>query len=246
LYRDLAYNLDPEQPVYGLQPKGMMEGEEPLTRIEDMAAHYIREIQTIQPQGPYQLGGYSFGGNVAIKMAQQLHQQGQEVSLLVLFDCRGPNCYVRSPFSQRLSIHFKNLIEQRHHYLIERVKDWKLWLGEELKFAQQRIAIKGLQSLSLPLPLALRNVAIEELNLEASKNYQPKFYPGKLILMRTMQWLGGVGYEIDEQMGWGKLAGGGIEVHKVPGNHFSMFEKPHVQKLAETLRGCLHKAQASG
>jgi FkbH-like protein len=246
LYRDLAYNLDPDRPVYGLQPKGMREGEEPLTTIEDMAAHYIREIQTIQPQGPYQLGGYSFGGNVAIEMAQQLHQQGQEVSLLVLFDCRGPNCYVRSPLSQRLLIHFKNLVEKKHVYVLERAQDWKRWLGDELKFTGQRVAIKAFDSLGLSLPLTLRNFTIEELNLEASKNYQPKFYPGKLILMRTMQWLGGVGCEIDEQMGWGKLAGGGVEVYDVPGHHLSMFEKPHVQKLAETLRGCLHKAQASG
>jgi thioesterase domain-containing protein len=60
-----------------------------------------------------------------------------------------------------------------------------------------------------------------------------------------MQWLGGVGCEIDEQMGWGELAGGGVEVYDVPGHHLSMFEQPHVKRLAETLRYCLHKAQAS-
>ena len=64
-YRDLALHLGSDQPVYGLQPQGL-DGKQPLlNRIEDMAAQYIREIQTIQPNGPYYPGGYSFGGIIA-------------------------------------------------------------------------------------------------------------------------------------------------------------------------------------
>jgi FkbH-like protein len=242
LYRDLAYHLDDEQPVYGLQPKGLNEGETPLTSIEEMATHYIEEIQTVQPQGPYLLGGYSLGGDIAMEMAQQIQQQGQQVSMLALFDCRGPNCYVRSPLSERLLIHVDNLIEQKQVYLIDRFKDWKRWLGDEFKFRLQKLAMVSLQYLDLSLPLALRNLYIEELNVQASRNYQQKFYPGKIILLRTMEWLGGVGCDIDEKLGWGELAGEGVEVYDVPGHHLSMFEEPHVQKLATTLEACIEQA----
>jgi FkbH-like protein len=244
LYRDLAERLDSEQPVYGLQPKGLKEGDTPLKRVEDMATHYIKEIQTIQPQGPYLLGGYSFGGDVAMEMAQQLRQQGQQISMLALFDCRGPNCYVRSPLPKRLLIHLDNLSARKHLYVIERVKDWKRWLGDGLKYNLQKLAMQSLQYLDLNLPLSLRNLYIEELNMQAARNYQQKFYPGKIVLLRTMEWLGGVGCEIDEKLGWGEFAGGGVEVYDVPGHHLSMFEEPHVQKLAATLEVCIEKEQS--
>ncbi len=89
-YVHLAQFLGPEQPCYGLQAKGVEDGEDPHTRIEDMAAYYIQALQTVQPTGPYCLGGWSMGGVVAFEMAQQLHAQGQRVALLALLDGRIP------------------------------------------------------------------------------------------------------------------------------------------------------------
>jgi amino acid adenylation domain-containing protein len=91
IYRDLAGYLGSEQPVYGLQARGMDGTIAPDTRVEDMAAHYILQIKTIQPDGPYYLAGLSGGGYIALEMAQQLRQQGQTVSLLAMFDTHGPN-----------------------------------------------------------------------------------------------------------------------------------------------------------
>ena len=85
---NLARYLDPERPFYGLQSIGLNGAQEPLTQIEDMAAHYIKEIQTVQPQGPYLLGGRCLGGKIAFEMAQQLLIQGQQVLLVVMVDSR--------------------------------------------------------------------------------------------------------------------------------------------------------------
>ncbi|MDV2993142.1 MAG: hypothetical protein N4J56_002796 [Chroococcidiopsis sp. SAG 2025] len=91
IYRDVARNLGADQPVYGLQARGL-DGNRPVhLSFESIAADYIREIQTVQPEGPYMLGGLSNGGNIALEMAQQLRQQGQEVILLALFDTYGPD-----------------------------------------------------------------------------------------------------------------------------------------------------------
>ena len=85
-YIDLARHLGPEQPFYGLESLGLDQEHKSYTRIEDMAAHYIQAMQTVQPQGPYLLGGWSLGGLIAFEIAQQLQAQGQQVSFLGLLD----------------------------------------------------------------------------------------------------------------------------------------------------------------
>ena len=85
-FRDLARHLGPDQPMYGFQAQGT-DGKHPiLTRVEEMAAHYLQELRTVQPHGPYYLGGLSFGGWVAYEMAQQLRADGEQVGLLALID----------------------------------------------------------------------------------------------------------------------------------------------------------------
>jgi len=65
---------------------GWNEDTVPFTTTTDMAAHYVAEIRKIQPKGPYYLGGYSFGGRIAVFMANMLKDAGEEVGLLVLID----------------------------------------------------------------------------------------------------------------------------------------------------------------
>ncbi|WDD36480.1 amino acid adenylation domain-containing protein (plasmid) [Nostoc sp. UHCC 0926] len=89
-YYELAQNLGKNQPFYGLQPIGLDGKSSPLTNIEDMAAHYIEALRSVQPKGPYFLGGWSFGGWVAFEMAQQLQKSGEEVALLAVLDTLAP------------------------------------------------------------------------------------------------------------------------------------------------------------
>jgi len=102
VYRSLAKQLGPDQPVYGLQARGMDGTETFLSRLEDTAADYIKQIRTVQPEGPYFLAGLSSGGNIALEMAQQLQVQGQKVALLALFDSFGPDSIKLLPPIPRL------------------------------------------------------------------------------------------------------------------------------------------------
>jgi thioesterase domain-containing protein len=81
-YAELARQLGPEQPFYGLQAAGLNGLDEPDVRIEDMAARYLQAMRAVQPEGPYYLGGYCYGGIVAFEMARQLRTQGEHVALL--------------------------------------------------------------------------------------------------------------------------------------------------------------------
>jgi acyl carrier protein len=84
----LARYLGSDQPFYDLQARGLDGEQMPHAQVEDMAAYYIEALQTVQPQGPYLLGGHSFGSYVAFEMALQLLHQGQEVAMLAILDTR--------------------------------------------------------------------------------------------------------------------------------------------------------------
>ncbi|UQA97708.1 phosphopantetheine-binding protein [Streptomyces halobius] len=85
-YAGLTSHIGPEHPVYGLQAKGLLRPGGLPRSPEAMAAEYLAHLRTVQPMGPYQLLGWSFGGNIAYEMAVQLEEQGEEVSLLAVLD----------------------------------------------------------------------------------------------------------------------------------------------------------------
>src|SRR6202041_2803284 len=112
-YKDLARRIHPDQPLYGLQAIGLS-GTAPAQNftVEKMAAYYLGEIREFQPQGPYYLGGSSFGGLVAYEMARQLAAAMQTVALVAMFDIAVPGS--RDPgridnFRYRVTLHWRNL-----------------------------------------------------------------------------------------------------------------------------------------
>ncbi len=89
-FQDLTKYISNDQPFYVLESLGLDGKENPHTSIEEMSAFYIKEIQSLQPEGPYLLGGRCFGGRVVFEMAQQFHRLGQKVALLAIFDTWPP------------------------------------------------------------------------------------------------------------------------------------------------------------
>src|SRR5262249_48645019 len=85
-YRMLARRLGSEQPVYGLQSRGLDVNEEPLTRIQDMANAYLREVRRIKARGPYTLLAHSMGSLIACEMARDLRSAGEWIDLLAIVD----------------------------------------------------------------------------------------------------------------------------------------------------------------
>jgi thioesterase domain-containing protein len=85
-YLELAAALGPDQPFYGLQARGLDGEQAPHETVQEMAASYIELMRQVQPTGPYLLGGWSLGGNLAYEMARLLEAQGEKVELLALFD----------------------------------------------------------------------------------------------------------------------------------------------------------------
>ncbi|MFI7666688.1 amino acid adenylation domain-containing protein [Nocardia sp. NPDC049526] len=85
-YLGFAERLRPGRPIYGLQAPELS-GREPAARsIEESADRYIREIRAVQPNGPYHLLGWSFGGLIAHAMAAKLQAAGETVGVVALLD----------------------------------------------------------------------------------------------------------------------------------------------------------------
>lgn len=85
-YKALAEHLPANVPVYGLQARGLGPQERPDTSVAEMAARHMHAIRARQPEGPYRLLGWSFGGLLAVEIAHRLQREGEAVSLLAMLD----------------------------------------------------------------------------------------------------------------------------------------------------------------
>jgi thioesterase domain-containing protein/acyl carrier protein len=242
-YVHLAQLLGSDQPCYGLQARGLEDGQDPHTRIEDMAAWYIQALQTVQPTGPYLLGGWSMGGVVAFEMAQQLHAQGQRVALLALLDGRIPTPDEAFPEEDAEAI----VLVERYfgisfgpmESLMELPKD------EQLAFMLEQAKSAGLIPAELDVAQARRFVELLRSDLRATQNYGLHRYPGRITFFKANETPADTSPDPDPTMGWSEWASGGVEVHVVPGNHANLMYEPHVEVLAEKLTACLNPAQSA-
>jgi thioesterase domain-containing protein/acyl carrier protein len=246
LYRDLSLHLGPDQPFYGLQAQGIDGKHPPLTRIEDMAALYVREIRKVQPHGPYFLGGYCLGGTIAYEMAQQLYAQGQQVALLAMFDTMNwykvppPSFFAKRYYeTQRLLFHAANFFRLDYagkaKFLQEKVKIFKsripVWRGKLLG--------KFVKNTSLAKSKFLMLGQVWELNDHAAFNYVPQPYPGCLTDFRPVKQ-----YRMCDkpELKWDRLAQGGQKTVTLPVYPAGMLVEPFVKHLADALKKCMDGA----
>jgi thioesterase domain-containing protein len=248
-YQKLVHHLEQTQPVYGLQAQGLDGKQPPRTSLTEMASHYINEIRAVQPEGPYYLGGYSFGGLVAFEMAQQLHAQGQKIAVLAIFDTPAPgyhHVYASESNDSKLSqllgrsfFHVSKLlklsIKEQLDYLWGRFW-WHLTEGK-LNFGYKmylRYIMRSVQD--------LRHLEILAANHQARDGYIPQSYPGQLTLFQATE--RPQGFDNEPGLGWSHWVTGGVEYYEIPGFHLNMMEEPQVRLVAEKLQYGLDKSQA--
>ncbi len=239
-YNELANQLGLERPFYGLQARGLDENQVPHTRIEDMAAYYIDAIRRVQPDGPYLLGGWSMGGVVAYEMAQQLGAQGQQVSLLALMDSR-PSAEDAAPLDEiSLLTNFgRDLGLPLDRLNLSADELAKLDSDELLSYVLQRAIEAGVVHPDIQLAHARRLFEVFKINVRAMQSYRPETSSTPVTLLKAEQ---STAETPDETMGWGALTSSEIEIHTVPGSHFTIVREPYVRTLAEELADCINRA----
>jgi thioesterase domain-containing protein/acyl carrier protein len=246
-FNSLSKYLASDQPVYGLQAKGVDGVEAPLTTIEEMAAHYVADVLAHNPSGPYALAGYSYGGIIAFEMTRQLLAAGHQIIFLGMFDT-----YAHQPD------HHRSPLARRWQQLAFQTK--KLAYKSWLLLRRPRLVLRYYNPTLLRRLLArLRYSDTEQAaQYEASHGYSPQVgfvyeaaqaayhltpMPVHMHLFRNME----QAYYMEDRrfLGWRAFAAE-VTVHDIPGNHFSLFDSPHVQTCAYTVQQALNKAvQAS-
>jgi thioesterase domain-containing protein/acyl carrier protein len=223
-YRDLARHLAPERPVYGVQAVSLDGEPPPPARVDEMAAHYLREIRTVQPHGPYLLVGMCFGIAVAFEMAQQLCAQGETVGELIMLDSGFLTLLPEpAPAPPRTRV---GRVLRDVRARAGRVKTRSRRVVEQLRETPQQ----------------RRERLFREAVLQAWYDYRPCVYPGRITLIRSTEY----GAKQDWHLRtWSGLASGGVRTYLVPGDHFTMLQEPHVRHLADRLRACLDAAVES-
>ncbi|HZQ23242.1 MAG TPA: amino acid adenylation domain-containing protein [Terriglobales bacterium] len=222
-FNDLSREMLPDQPFYGIQAQGL-DGKQPcLSRVEDMVDLYYRHLRNAQPQGPYFLGGYSFGGLVALELARKCIAEGEEVPLVALVD----TYIMEQQASDSLMGRFLSLSAgQKMAYMRKRARRY----GKGIK---RRVAM-----LKMPLPFK----RVREACAMAEKNYQPRVYPGSIELFRASE--KGLRGLDGAHGGWRRYAAGGLHIHEIAGDHGSIVNQPQVKILAAELRAAVDRAQA--
>jgi thioesterase domain-containing protein len=223
---NLARHLGPKQPFYGLQPLGIDGENSPHTRIEDMAAHYIEEIKSVQPQGPYLLGGRCFGSSVAFEIAQQLCAQGEDVALLAIIGDNFIPAWARKGIKDSNSAFSLAHSFQRTIYYLRHSS-----LGDVFRTAMSEINIRV-------NPYLKGTKRILKAQLLARANYIRKPYPGRVTLFASRRSSSRPAYS---KLTLAGLAEGGVDLQIVPRVYDRLLDEPHVQVVAANLMACINK-----
>ena len=241
--RHLGLLLGDERPFYALQARGLFGDVPPHETFEEMAADYIAELRTVQPHGPYLLGGFSGGGITAFEMAQQLRAAGEEVALVVMLDTPLP---VPEPLSlrDRIALQAIRLKEDGPAYIGS-------WAQRRVTWELERIRNRGRETTEVETT-AFHDAVIEASFRAALGRYTVRGYDGRVVLYRPKldarykvakdRAVSSEREYVHEDNRWtGHVRD--LVVHEVPGDHDSMVLEPNVRVLAARMREAIAEAE---
>jgi thioesterase domain-containing protein len=232
-FEELAQHLGPDQPVYGLEARGLDGVEAPHTTIEAMAAAYLDEILDLQPTGPFFLVGYCFGGRVAFEMARQLVAGGHAVGLLALLDSYGPGTTapgVGGHFLRRVA---RRLSEEAEHLALLGPRDRLAYAVTKIGRVPARVAKRFERALGLASAADGTFHRVAEAHRRAVRAYRPAAYPGPAVLFRAGR--DRAHRFIDPSFGWGGWVAGGLTVRVLPGGPGAVIRGQRARALADAL-----------
>ncbi len=247
VFTKLARRLPDTQPVYAFQAKGLDGKTRPYPSIEEMAAHYVEALLTHQPEGPYQLGGYSMGGAVAFEMAQQLTARGHDVCFVGIIDTPAQHPVLRwVRLATKLTARMLRFSPEREQMLFIKNRH-RFWVGFRQMMANQknRLSRKVTQQrgkTAVGNPQEQEDARVQKITLINNRAYfcyVPTFYPGTVTLFKSSDGYRDIYRDTkDPLMGWQRVAQK-VVVHSLAGNHNQLVDEPHVQALATAVTAAL-------
>jgi thioesterase domain-containing protein/ketosteroid isomerase-like protein len=229
-YTPLAKAIDPERPFFGIQSPMLENPEAGLASIEEMAARYVDAIRSVQAEGPYLIGGWSFGGTIAVEMARQLRRSGQAVGQLVLLDA------IASPSGWLTLLHRK---EPRWAAALAILPSS---FSRPAREALRKPGKDGLLVLSELFALASQNLTVSAHHLALWQRHQPaEVDVPTLHFVPEKRAFSGVPFLSTDS---GKLPIRSMSTLRVLGDHFSMLSSEFAQALGARMKDALDRADS--
>jgi len=246
-YFYLSELLEGTAPMYGLQMRGLRDGEEAHDNLRDAAEFYIERMKEVQPKGPYSLAGFSAGGTVGLAIAEALHERGETTDLMLILDAVPAGIKYASPFSSprrlwRISCtaidRVKELLEEKHFLknLIQRGRPvvQRLWAKIWPSAQAPKHTVEDLFARSGLSELTPEESARMQAHLGTTENFQPRRHPINVMLIRSKHDPFEGPFELD--LGWKQATAGNIQVEVVPLRHHQFLSKDHIEIVAETMK----------
>jgi len=242
-YATLAHHLGAERPFYGFPASGESAAmEETRPSLEALAARYCETLRRARPHGPYLLGGWSMGGIMAFEMARQLSARGEEVKLLALFDSKIPSLKERRIATDETALLWSFVRDLGLQHTRQRNLPHDLFAAQpdvqpQRLFEMAKTA--GMLPAGTQLAQVLNLLQVFKMNVRAMCDYVPQEYTGTVKLFKANE--EAARDASDPALGWGDAARE-LEIHTIPGTHYTIMREPHVKMLAAQLRDCLRQA----
>ena len=228
-YRSLARYLGDDQPVFGLQAQYPedLEGEHSQAAVDSIATDYLEALRAVQPHGPYQFIGLCRGAHIAFEMARRLEHEGEEIAFLGIIDTWVmENTY--------------NYFWQVEYYATRFAWLTLLGLKNKLNLVKKK-AGNNLDKTGDGAPVITAESAERKQKpfkvYFPGPDYVPTSFGGRISVFRARRQPRNRIRDLN--LGWGKLAKGGVDVYFIPGDHGNVLKEPHVQGLAAELKKCL-------
>jgi thioesterase domain-containing protein len=228
-FRALARYMGEDQPLFGLQPPGLEDGQKPLDRIEDLAAFFAAEIRALQPAAPYIIAGYCAGGAIAFELARKLLDEGEPIALLALFGAPYPTSYRRLPRLRRW------LAEQAHRLARHSRLLASMPADERRSYIAGKLHRPKPQDLvaapAPPNPALARRAAVQRATFAALCSYLPGQFAGRLVhFFPSREWVNSP----DQPLRWRSCARDATEYYGPNGCVLdAMLLEPHARVFAE-------------
>ncbi|MGD9851499.1 MAG: amino acid adenylation domain-containing protein [Nitrospirales bacterium] len=241
-----------DQPLYMFINQGH-DGRAALhTTVEEISERYLQELRRVQPQGPYYLAGYSFGGMVAFEMAQTLRRQGETIALLALVDpttteARLPPQGLNKRLSHLLapSTHpedrpgtARQSLQSTCQTILRKARESLHWRWQQIQTSScimfKELICMSYCALGYPISPSLRRFYRDRVVKKAAKQYCAQYYAGRIVLFQTKKTV---------ENYWGPLCTKVDHIYNLSGGHLEIVDEPHTETLLHLFMECLEKAQ---
>jgi amino acid adenylation domain-containing protein len=230
-YRDFANRLNTQSSIYGLEsPFLNVPNFQIPDSVEELAEEYVKAILAIEPQGPYRIAGYSFGGVLAYEIARQIEKMGNQIEMVILYDVGNPALLQYNSWAKRLMIFWA---QEKNNSLPTKLTNLAKRISRSVK---DRASFEFENRLAKTISVDRldntfwRHKKAREQHMAIEERYAPEpvGFPARIVFATGNS----SKLRVEEDMGWAGVASD-LQVQRIEGSHLEIFDKEYVGEIVQ-------------